>query len=49
MVFLDLPEIRDATEHLVKNMKNDNERILFLEDETIAVNTDKVHVVFVKF
>ena len=49
MVFLDLPEIRDATEHFVKNMKNEKERIFLLNNKSIAEDTHKVHVVFVGF
>jgi len=49
MVFLDLPEIRAATDHFVKNMKNDKERILFLTNKSKAVDTNRVHVVYVRF
>lgn len=49
MVFLDLPEIRDATEHFVKNMKEEKERIVFLDNNSKAEDASKVYVAFVGF
>jgi len=49
MVFLDTPEIRDATAHFVKCMKKESERIAFLGADSLADDTNKVYVAFVGF
>lgn len=49
MVFLDMPEIRDATEYFVKNMKNEKERISYLGDDLKAKDTSKVYIAYVRF
>jgi len=49
MVFIDTPEVRAATDHFVKNMKEHKERICFVGGETTISSVDKVHVVFVAF
>lgn len=49
MVFLDTPEVRAATDHFVKNMKEHKERIYFVGDETTIRSLDRVYVAFVTF
>ncbi len=49
MVFLDTPEIRDATAHFVKNMKKDKELIAYTGSNLKVEDTDKVHIVYVGF
>ena len=49
MVFLDLPEIRDATEHFIKNMKEGKERILYFSGNVKVEDTNKVYIVYVGF
>lgn len=49
MVFLDMPEIRDATANYVKNMKEDKERIAYPDIGSIVADTSKVYVVYVGF
>jgi len=47
MVFLDLPEIRKATEHFIKNLKKYKEDISFIDDSSNVYTPDKIYVVFV--
>ena len=47
MVFLDKPEIREATSHFVKNSKNNKGNICFFENETMPLDNNKVYIVFV--
>ncbi len=49
MVFLDMSEIRDATSHFVKNMKEEKSRIVFLDKNAVADDTNKVYVAYVRF
>jgi len=49
MVFLDRPEIRVSTKHLVSNMKKQKEKIVFVEQSTSIERKDNVFIVFVKF
>jgi len=49
MVFLDIPEIRDATSHFVKNMRGEKERISFLDSNSKAEDTSRVYVAYVGF
>jgi hypothetical protein len=48
MVFLDKPEIREATNHFVINSKN-KEKLFFFDNEQIPLDTDNVYIVFVSF
>jgi len=47
MVFLDKPEIRNATEHFVKNMTSEKERIIFVNENTSIESTENVYVIYV--
>jgi hypothetical protein len=49
MVFLDLPEIRDATKNLVDNIGEYREQITYAENEVEIKDTEKVYIVFVDF
>ena len=49
IVFLDRPEIREATKHFVKNMKAGKELITFAEEDASVESTEKIYVVYVKF
>lgn len=49
MVFLDTPEIRQATQHFVKNMKKDQDRIVLVDTDVSIDSLEKVYVVFVRF
>ena len=48
MVLLDKPEIKNATEHFVKNMKSEKERIIFVNKNTKIKSTNSVHIIYVK-
>lgn len=48
MVFLDTPEIRMATEHLVKNIHLKNLNIKFFEEGNHVPSTDSVYIVFIE-
>lgn len=48
MVLLDKPEIRQATDHFVKNMKVHRDRMVFVQPGTSLDAEDKVYVVFVE-
>ena len=49
MVFLDLPEIRDATSHFVSNMKEGRSRVCVVNDETKIEASSVVYIVYVSF
>jgi len=49
MVFLDRPEIRKATAHFIKNMKDHKELISVIDKTTGQMSTDKIYVTFVSF
>ena len=49
MVFLDRPEIRKATAHFIKNMKEHKELISVIDKTTGQMSTDKIYVTFVSF
>jgi len=49
MVLLEKPEVRDATLHLVKNMKEHGDRIVFFEPGTKIDSRDSIYVVYVEF
>lgn len=49
MVFLDKPEIRKATRHFVKNMREGKESITFIEDSSKIETTENIYVAFVEF
>lgn len=49
LVLLDTPEIRDATQHFVKNMKQHRDRIMFAGPDTKLERKDRVYVVHVSF
>jgi len=49
MVLLDKPEIREATQHFVKNMKVHKARIVFVEPNTNFESVDHVYVTYVRF
>jgi len=48
MVFLDKPEIKNATKHFVRNMKSGKERMIFVDEDTSIDSTESVYVVYVK-
>lgn len=48
MVFLDKPEIREATEHLVRNMKKGKELISFVDNESKITSTENIYLTFVE-
>jgi len=48
MVFLDKPEIRAATSHLVNNSKN-KDNITFFENDSMPLDKHRVYIVFVSF
>jgi hypothetical protein len=47
LVLLDLPEIRSATQHLVKNMREHRDAIVFAESGTKPERNDKLYIVYV--
>jgi len=47
MVFLDKPEIKDATGHFVKNMRSEKERMIFVNENTSIESTESVYVIYV--
>ncbi len=49
MVFLDKPEIRQATKHFVKNMKEGKELISFVDNKSKIGTTKNIYVVYVEF
>lgn len=49
LVLLDTPEIREATQHFVKNMKQHRDRIIFASPDTKLERKDQVCVVHVSF
>lgn len=49
MVFLDKPEIREATKHFVKNMKEGKELISFVDNKSKIGTTKNIYVVYVEF
>ena len=49
MVFLDIPEVRKATEHFVKNMKEGKELISFIDDNSRVESTSNVYIIYVSF
>ena len=49
MVFLDLPEIRDATKNFIENMSKYKDIIAYTENESEIKDTKKVYIVFVKW
>ena len=49
MVFLDLPEIRDATQHFVRNMKEGKDHVTYLTGSVKADDTSKVYIAYVRF
>ena len=49
MVLLDKQEIREATSHLVGNMKEHGDRIAFVEPDTKIISLENVYIVFVGF
>lgn len=49
MVFLDRPEIRKATAHFIKNMKEHKELISVINKTTGQLSIDKIYVTFVSF
>jgi len=48
MVLLDKPEIKNATEHFVKNMKSEKERMIFVNKNMRIESTDSVYIIYVK-
>ena len=49
MVLLDNPEIRQATRHLVENMKEHRDRMVFVELDTKFNSRENVYIVYVGF
>ncbi len=49
LVLLETPEIRKATEDLVKNLRQYRDRIVFADSETKLERRDQVYVVYVNF
>jgi len=49
MVFLDLPEIRTATEHFVKNMKEGKELITYARNDILCRDKNRVYISYVRF
>jgi hypothetical protein len=49
MVLLDTPEIRKATDHFIRNMKQDRERVVAVESATKLDEKERVYVVYVRF
>lgn len=47
LVLLDLPEIRSATQHLVKNMKEYRDAVVFAESGIKPERRDKLYIVYV--
>ncbi len=47
MVMLDTPQIREATDHFVKNLKQFQERIVFASPDIRPDDPDKIYVVYV--
>jgi hypothetical protein len=47
LVLLDLPEIRSATQHLVKNMKEHRDAVVFAERGIKPERKDKLYIVYV--
>src|SRR5213080_4738797 len=45
LVFLDTPEIREATQHFVKNLKQHRDRIIVAGPDTKLEKTDQIYVV----
>ena len=48
MVFLDKPKIKKATEHFVKNMKSEKERVVFVDKNTKTESTENVYIIYVE-
>lgn len=48
MVFLDLPEIRSATEHFARSSITCGDKLLFVNEDTDLKRSDIVYVVYVK-
>ena len=49
LVLLDTPEIREATKHFVKNMKQHQERMVFVAPDTKPTRKDQVYIVHVSY
>jgi UDP-N-acetylmuramate-alanine ligase len=47
MVFLDLPEVREATNHFVKNMASYGEVVCFVDGDTLIDDKNMIYFVFV--
>lgn len=47
LVLLDTPQVRAATRHLVKNMKQYRDDIVFVEPGVRPDRTDKLHIIYV--
>jgi len=44
MVFLDTKEVREATKHFVGNMKEHKSKIVVIDNDTKANDTEKVYI-----
>jgi hypothetical protein len=49
MVFLDRQEIRKATEHFGRNLKEHKNKLVFVSEQTTLHRTDVVYIVYVAF
>lgn len=48
MVFLDKPEIRKATEHLISNLKSESQNIRFIESSDSIFTVSDINIVYIQ-